>query len=596
MLPPTPMLATKNRTRCGLVVFLLFAVFLAGCGPPGPRALLKGRKLLDRGDYAEAVVKLKTATSLMVTNAQAWNYLGVAEQRAGQTADAALAYQRALKLDRDLVRAHYNLGCLWLEQNRPDAAKTEFTAYTLRRGNTPEGWVKLGVAHLGLHDLASAEKSFSTAFSFDPHNAEALNGLGLAQIQRGHPSEAAQYFAAAVRAHPDYEPALLNLATVAQQSLHDNPLALKNYRAYLALSPHRANWDEVNAIANDLEQQANATANPPLVNRQVSSATPGAGEPKTQPPPAASRTQLASAKPPAQPGTVAHANPKPPYEPAPVETVQVQPEPAIVGAQGPSTSAATKPSASAKSQPGQPGGKPGIMHELNPLNWFHSTPQEPKVTLLPPSNSNNHRVNPTPAPVASTPAVVAPAPAQPKPVHVVQPAPPSFPRYLYLSPSKPKPGNRQTAARAFAQAQQSEQEEQFSNALDSYREAARLDPGWFEAQYNCGVMAYRLRNYSQSLAACEMALAIRSDSADARYNFALALKAAGYVTDAMNELEKILASNPNDARAHLTLGNIYARQLHDLTQARAHYLKVLQLDPRNSQATDIQFWLSANPP
>jgi tetratricopeptide (TPR) repeat protein len=585
MLPPTPMLATKNKTRCGLIVFLMFTVFLAGCGPPGPRALLKGKKLLDRGDYTEAVVRLKTATSLMVTNAQAWNYLGVAYQHAGQPADAVRAYQRALMLNRDLVGAHYNLGCLWLEQNRPDAAKTEFTAYTLRRGNTPEGWVKLGVAHLGLHDLASAEKTFSTALSFDPHNAEALNGLGLAQMQRGHPREAAQYFASAVQAHPDYGPALLNLATVTQQYLHDNTLALKNYHAYLALSPRQANWDEVNAIANDLEQQANATANPPRVNRQVSSATPGASEPKTQPPPVVSRTQ-----------TVAHANLKPPRESATVETVQVQPEPAIAWAQRSSIPVATNPSASAKSQPEQPGGKPGIMHGLNPLNWFHSTSQEPKVTPLPLSNSNNHRVNPAPEPGVSTPAVVAPAPISAKPIHIVQPPPPSFPRYSYLSPSKPKPGNRQTAARAFAQAQQFEQEERFSNALDSYREAARVDPGWFEAQYNCGVMAYHLRNYSQSLAACEMALAIRPDSADTRYNFALALKAAGYVTDAMNELKKILASNPNDARAHLTLGNIYARQLHDLTQARAHYLKVLQLEPRNPQATDIQFWLSANPP
>jgi Flp pilus assembly protein TadD len=47
---------------------------------------------------------------------------------------------------------------------------------------------------------------------------------------------------------------------------------------------------------------------------------------------------------------------------------------------------------------------------------------------------------------------------------------------------------------------------------------------------------------------------------------------------------------------HLALGNIYAQQLHDPAQARAHYLKVLQLDPRNPQATDIQFWLSANSP
>jgi tetratricopeptide (TPR) repeat protein len=579
-----PMLATKNKTRCGLIVFLMFTVFLAGCGPPGPRALLKGKKLLDRGDYTEAVARLKTATSLLATNAQAWNYLGVAEQHAGQPAAAALAYQRALNLDRDLVGAHYNLGCLWLEQNRPDAAKVEFTAYTLRRGNTPEGWAKLGVACLGLHDLASAEKTFSTALSFDPHNAGALNGLGLVLMQRGHPGEAAQYFAAAVQAHPDYEPALLNLATVAQQYLHDNALALQNYRAYLALSPRQANWDEVNAIANDLEQQANATANPSRVNRQVSSAPPGAGEPKTQPPPAASRKQ-----------TMARANLKPSRESAPTEIVQVQPEPAIAWTQRSSIPVTTNPFASVKSQPEQPSGKPGIMHQLNPLNWFHSTSQEPKVTLLPPSDSSNHRVNPTPEPSVNTPAV-APVPIPAKPVHIVQPAPPSFPRYLYLSPSKPKPGNRPAAARVFAQAQQFEQEERFSNALDSYREATRLDPSWFEAQYNCSVMAYHLRNFGQSLSACEMALAIQPDSADARYNFALALKAAGYVTDAINELVKILASNPNDARAHLTLGNIYARQLHDLAQARAHYLKVLQLDPRNPQATDIRFWLSANPP
>ena len=109
-------------------------------------------------------------------------------------------------------------------------------------------------------------------------------------------------------------------------------------------------------------------------------------------------------------------------------------------------------------------------------------------------------------------------------------------------------------------------------------------------------MAYRLRNYNQSLAAYEMALAIQPDSVDARYNFALALKAAGYVTDAVNELKKILAANPDEARAHLALGNIYAQQLYDPADARQHYLKVLQLDPRNRQAPDIQFWLSSNPP
>ena len=180
-------------------LLLALAFFVAGCSPSGPRALLNGKKMLERGDYAAAVAQLKTATTLLATNAQAWNYYGVACQHAGQFADAAQAYQNALKLDRDLTEAHYNLGCLWLEQDKPDAARTEFTAYTLRRGNVLEGWLKLGIAQLRAGDYLSAERSFSTAYSINTNNAEALNGIGLARVQRGKPREAAQYFAAA---HP----------------------------------------------------------------------------------------------------------------------------------------------------------------------------------------------------------------------------------------------------------------------------------------------------------------------------------------------------------------------------------------------------------
>ena len=557
------MLATKNMTRRGAIFFLVLAVFMAGCGPPGPRALLKGKKLLDRGDYSDAVVELKSATSLMSTNAQAWNYLGVACQHAGHPADAALAYQRALTLDRDLVEAHYNLGCLWLEQNKPDMAKTEFTAYVLRRSKEPEGWTRLGVAQLHLRDLAAAEKSFGSALAINTNDAGALNGLGLAQIQRGRPREAARFFTAATQAQPDYAPAWLNLATVARQYLHDNALALQNYRAYLALTPRRADWDQVNAIASDLEQEANGAANPPQPNRQPVST--------------ALRTQTAT-------------------RPNPNSSRESEPE--AVPDQMSSASGGTPNSFSyAEASQRQANGKPGSLRQFNPLNWFRTASPEPKVTQLAPPYSNNNQAKPPPAPGANNlTAFGTPMHTQTKPVRLVQPAPSSFPRYLYVSPSQPRPGNRPLAGRAFGQAQQFERDKQYLEALDSYREAARLDPGWFEAQYDCGVMAYRLGDFAQSLPAYELALAIRPDSADTRYNFSLALKAAGYVDDAVNELKQILASNPDDVRAHLALGNLYARQLYDFPQARAQYLRVLQLDPRNSQAADIQFWLSSNPP
>src|SRR5580700_8210204 len=116
MLPPAPMLTTKNECEEGKwkaafswlrVLFLVaFAAALAGCGPPGTHALLKGEKLLQEGDYADAADEFKDATEVMATNAEAWNYLGDAEQHAGQFEEAANAYQRALELDRDLTEAH----------------------------------------------------------------------------------------------------------------------------------------------------------------------------------------------------------------------------------------------------------------------------------------------------------------------------------------------------------------------------------------------------------------------------------------------------------------------------------------------------------
>ena len=152
------------------------------------------------------------------------------------------------------------------------------------------------------------------------------------------------------------------------------------------------------------------------------------------------------------------------------------------------------------------------------------------------------------------------------------------------------------ASGAFTRAQVFEQDENWTEALRWYQQAAEFDAGWFEAQYNTAVIAHRLRNYTVALLRYENALAIQPDSGDARYNFALALKGAGYATDAANEFKRILTSRPEEVRAHLALANLAAQTLRDAALARRHYLKVLELAPENPQAGDIRFWLSANQP
>ncbi len=250
------MLAIKIK----LVSTLGAALLLAGCTPAGPRALLEGKRWIEREKYGPAVEHLRTAASLMPTNAHAWNYLGIALHHMGNGAEAEKAYQRALALDHDLTEAHYNLGSLWLEQNKPNLAKLEFTAYTLRRPTSVDGLLKLGSAQLHSREAIVAEKSFSEALRLSPHNPEALNGLGLARIQRGRINEATQFFNSALKRTADYPPALLNLAIVAHQYSKDRRLALQKYREYLAVRPPPQNADAVKALCRQLEQELAAPA------------------------------------------------------------------------------------------------------------------------------------------------------------------------------------------------------------------------------------------------------------------------------------------------------------------------------------------------
>ena len=599
------MLAKKNSKKSfpgGALVIFALALILAGCTPAGPRALFKGKNYLDQGDYANAVSELQRATTLLATNASVWNYYGVALQRAGQSDEAANAYKRALELDRDLVEAHFNLGSLWLEQNRPDLARTEFTAYTLRRNNDAGGWLKLGLAQLKLNETDPAERSFSAVLSLKPKDPEAYNGLGLAHLQGGAPREAARFFAAAIQSRPDFAPAILNLATVDQQYLHDNRAALENYHLYLTLNPRPANWDDVNALANNLEaSQERVAAGAPPVDRTP----PPPVEPRPAPKASTPVTSRSYNSNPQEPPTksVAHTsthptthapatdnNNYPPPPAAPMQAVQVAPEQPIVttpkAAPAQAVAADTNPDTQVVEEPVPPPHKTGFWHHLF---GGSSKPSDENsqylgtgLTPLPPGGDSS-------APPATKAAELPEA----KPA----PALPVFARYNYYSPRKPAPGDHSSgspAAGAFTRARLAETEEKWTTAMEWYQQAATQDPSWFEAQYNTAVLAHRLHEYSLALPRYEAALAVQPDSADARYNFALALKAGGYPLDAANELKKVLATNPNEVRVHLALANICAQSLRDTAQARAHYQKVLELDPSSPQASDIRFWLSAN--
>lgn len=619
MLPPLEVLTNRRNARedggwkiehgapvlaifyLRIVLALAIVATLAGCAPSGPRELLKGKELIDKRQFERAIERLKTATSLMKTNAQAFNYLGIAYQGAGQVTNAAAAYQRALTFDPDLAEARFNLGCLWLEQNRADkldAAKAELTAYTLRRPHAREGWLKLGTAQLRSRDWNNAERSFNEALRLHAQNAEALNGLGMVALQRNRPRDAAQFFTRALQQQPGYRPALLNLAIVSQAQLNNRPFALEKYREYLALTPRGPEWESVNATARALEQELKPSARPAAADTVAPTNAPApAAKPVTN---TAPKTNLPPprAEVPANPVVRSAPTSAPPVQTvvAPTtnyEVVTVPPEPVIKTNPNPLTAAPTNEPVVVQSRASNnPVSTPvaeaktsrGFFQRINPLNLFRSEPK-PNAGVTPLSSGPEGSARENDAPRSKTNDAAAVASAAPQ-----------IPRYSYRSPPKPAPGNRRDAERLFAQGVQAQRASRPAEAMQAYRQAAQVDPAYFEAYYNLGLAAAESGSSQQSLAAYENALAVRPDSSDARYNFALVLKQSGYLLDAANELERVCLEAPKDPRAHLAVGNLYAQQLQKPAKAREHYLKVLEAEPRHPEATAIRFWLSSNPP
>ena len=572
------MQATKNQSGFMVFCFAALALVLPGCTPPGPRALLDGKELLEKGHYAQAVEKLTLATSLLKTNAQAWNYLGLACHRAGDAPRAAQAYRRALDLDRELFEAHYNLGCLWLDQNKPDAAKSEFTACTLRRANSVEAWLKLAAAHYRLGESAAAEENFQKALRLSPNQPEALNGLGVVSVQRKRPREAAQYFNSALKQQVNYRPALLNLATVLHRDLNDSAAAVQRYREYLALQPHSTDWDAVNAVLQGIEQRQVPAPRVAVTNPAVQVVANSNGM-KAQPPHSNALAPVKSNPPPVivKPATAPTTTE--------VEVVKLPPEPVIRTASAPlvtapapaaeETTLAVAPPPDVEEPPQKPA-KRSFLSRLNPFR--RDSKSAAKATPL-------SAMPPVSVPTLSGPAGETASPSVPG----------SYPRYEYLAPAPPTAGNRAEADAAFDRGQAALRANKEAEAAEAFQQAARVDGSYFEAHYQLGLLQYSQRDYPHALATWEMALAVRPDSAEARYNFALTLKVAGYAPDAAMELEKILAGNAQDIRAHLVLGNIYAEQLRDKSKARVHYQHVLNLDSRHPNATQIRYWLVANP-
>ncbi len=631
---------TIKKQACGIAALSVGAaacLLLTGCGPPGPRALRRGDNLLKQGQYDEAISALREAVESLSHNptpvqAQAWNFLGLAYQRSGQSPEARKCYAQALKLDRNLAAADYNLGCVELEQKHYAQAVDLFTTYSTLRPRDVIGYVKLGSSRLRFalqnpsalekrRQLDEAKHDYDLAQSL-AFTAEACNGLGIIELERNRTptpatvKTAAKAFETALQHDPKFAPAILNEGIVYDQYFNDRKTALAKYKEYLLLETNAPNSKQVEKLARQVYDELRTTLAP--MKRMPETPAPGANPRSAAPIPAPPKIGGVSPSTPTtaevdtpQGGSRGSLNvsptsaqsPEPAHpvsQPADQTTSPKTPAPSGNAATEPLTNVALATSGAPSDKNGsptdirppkpEPPRKPGAMRtffkRLNPAKWFGGKANEsPRESAPPP-----------PAEIASSATVTSPSASAPSP-NPTAAAAATETSLLHYSPSEPvlTKGDRAEAMRLVNRANLALRQSHASEAMREFHAAMKADPTCYDACFALGMAAIETKDFSTALDALHQALLIQEDSADARYAYAWTLDKKHYYQDAADQLEHLLAQHSQEARGHLLLGNLYAQQLDKPALARQHYASVLGLDPNNSQAPALRSWLHDNP-
>ena len=133
--------------------------------------------LANRKDFAAAIVRARKALELSPQSDYASYTLGVVYRRAGQPAEAADAFTRAVELNPMNVRARAGLASEAMRLGRLDVARAQFEQLVQLEYQVAPSQFNLGIIAAGAGDHAEAERRFRLALKADPQFKPALDAL-----------------------------------------------------------------------------------------------------------------------------------------------------------------------------------------------------------------------------------------------------------------------------------------------------------------------------------------------------------------------------------------------------------------------------------
>jgi len=172
-------------------------------------------------------------------------------QQEGKLSDAERAYKKAIKINKDFIEAHNDLGNVLLAQGRYKEAFNSFRKALTLRPNHPLLLTNLGNALQLQGEIEQAIDWFNRAIKQDPNFTGAHNNLGNALRDLGRFQEAVASYKQAIAISPDYADTYYNLASVLIQ-LDELEAAVSNFGKAIEIDPgHQGAYNGLgNALAS----------------------------------------------------------------------------------------------------------------------------------------------------------------------------------------------------------------------------------------------------------------------------------------------------------------------------------------------------------
>ncbi len=177
-----------------------------------------GGLMLERGDLAGAIAKLRSVAELGAESAKAHGDLAASLKRHGDYNEAILQYKEAIRLDPRSPELQNNLGLAMDQVGLVEQALACFRKASKLGPNLAEPFLNMGNALLKIDRLTRAEKAYRNALTVRPDFADAHNNLGVVLEAMGRQNEALEHFKKAVELKPDHAQAKENLESAIKKS------------------------------------------------------------------------------------------------------------------------------------------------------------------------------------------------------------------------------------------------------------------------------------------------------------------------------------------------------------------------------------------